>query len=114
MQYQNWGRLLLERFPPHDSLTDQENWEALKQQLAIGRTVCGVVIAKAPFGAWLDIGAGFPALLEIPDVEELTPERYRADEWCPIGATITAVVVAFNDRNRQVGVSQRKTQESPN
>jgi ribosomal protein S1 len=106
MQYQDWGRSLAERFPSRDPREETREWEAVKRRLVIGQTVTGVVIAKAPFGAWLDIGVGFPALLLIPDVAGLTPESYRADNWCVIGSTIVAQVVLFNDERRQVRVSQ--------
>src|SRR5262245_45228589 len=111
MKYEDWGRLLLDRFSPRDPESDQQDWEAVKQRLAVGQTVTGIVIAKALFGAWLDIGVGFPALLLIPDVAGLTPERYQADEWCPIGSVIAADIVHFNDRNRQIVVSQNKLLE---
>ena len=53
--YADWGRLLSERFPPRDAATARPEWDALKQRLAVGQTVTGTVVAKAPFGAWLDI-----------------------------------------------------------
>lgn len=107
MPYEGWDRLLTARFPPRDPERDRWEWEQVKQQLAGGQTVRGVVLAKAPFGAWLDISVGFPALLLIPDVVGLTPERYRADDWCAIGSTIVAEVVLFVDDRRQIRVSQR-------
>ena len=101
-----WSRLLTERFPPRDTETNRREWDALKQRLPIGQIVTGTVIAKAPFGAWLDIGVGFPALLLIPHIEGLTPERYRADEWCPLGSRVKAFVGGFTNRNFQIGVWQ--------
>jgi ribosomal protein S1 len=111
MPYEEWGRLLVERFPPREPETDQREWEALKKHLAVGQGVTGVVVAKAPFGAWLDIGAGFPALLLLPDIAGLTSESYQADDWCPVGSAIAAEVVLFNDRLRQVRVSQGRPHE---
>jgi hypothetical protein len=108
MSHDDWGHLLIERFPSRDPETNQREWTALKKRLIVGQTVTGVVVAKAPFGAWLDIEVGFPALLLIPDVAGLTPESYRADDWCPIGSTVGAEVVMFADHNRQIRVSQGK------
>ncbi len=95
--YAECGRLVLERWPVRDKADAQGDWEILKQQLPVGQSVTGTVIAKAPFGAWLDIGVGFPALLLIPNVEGLTPERYRNDQWCPVGSTVRADVGWFDD-----------------
>ena len=54
------------------------------------------------FGAWVDLGVGFPGLLEIIYVAGLTPERYRAGDWCPVGTEVTAFVGGFRDDGRQV------------
>lgn len=61
MPYSDWRQLLLGRFPRRNHPVAQRDWDAVKQQLAVGRSVSGTVIAKAEFGAWLDIGVGFPA-----------------------------------------------------
>lgn len=108
MAYDDWGRLLSDHFPHRDRSAVQPDWESLKKQLKVGDIVTGTVIAKAPFGAWLDIGVGFPALLEIPFIDGLTPERCRADDWCPINSSISAFVSGFNDHNFQVGLRQVK------
>jgi hypothetical protein len=76
------------------------------QRLAVGQTVTGTVVAKSPFGAWIDLGVGFPALLEILVMEGLTPERYRADDWCPLGSEVTSFVGGFRDDGHQVGLRQ--------
>src|SRR5215211_245028 len=110
MPYDDWGYRLSERFPPRDPATAQREWEALKHRLAVGQAVTGTVIAKASFGAWVDLGVGFPALLEITEIADLTPEKYRADEWCPLGSEVTAIVVYFRDANRQVSLLQVKTE----
>jgi hypothetical protein len=65
-----------------------------------------VVFAKAPFGAWIDIGVGFPALLLIPEIAGLSPKQYQSDDWCPIGSEVTALIRGFNDPNRQIVLTQ--------
>jgi ribosomal protein S1 len=93
-------------YPGHRSPDRAAEWEALKQRLTIGQPVTGRVVAKSPFGAWVDLGVGFPALLEIVVMADLTPERYRAGDWCPVGSEVTANVAGFRDDNRQVGLWQ--------
>lgn len=111
MDHFDWGRLVTARFPRREAAETQGEWEALKNQLAIDQSVTGIVIAKAPFGAWVDIGCGFPALLELPYIAGLTPARDRANDWCPIGGQITAFVSGFNGRNHQIGLWQIKPRE---
>ncbi len=106
MNYSDWGRLVSDRFPIRDPITAEQDWTALKERLSVGETVNGTVIAKAPFGAFVDIGVGFPALLEIVVMAGLTPEKYRADEWCPLGSAVTAFVGGFRDYSHQVGLWQ--------
>jgi hypothetical protein len=110
-QYDGWDRDLSVGFPPPDPETAQRNWDALKQRLKVGQLVRGTIVANAPFGAWLDIGVGFPALLLIPDIEGITAERYRLGQWCPVGCEISAEVVRFNDSACTLRVSQGKPYE---
>ena len=113
MDYSHWGRLLTARFPPRDAAEAEREWEAVKQRLSVGQSVAGMVVAKAPFGAWIDIGFGFPALLEIICIAGLTPERYRADDWCSIQSVVTAFVGGFNDTNHQICLWQDRPGEKP-
>ena len=102
----NWAQRVAEQFPARDSNDTDCAWAAAKQRLALGQTITGIVVAKAPFGAWIDIGVGFPALLEILVMEGLTPERYRAGDWCPVGSEVTAFVRGFAYAVHQVGLWQ--------
>lgn len=106
MHYDDWDQLLMKRFPPRTPDAEKQDWETVRENFSVGQTVSGVVVAKAAFGAWLDIGAGFPALLLIPDVAGLTPERYRADDWCPVGGIQETQIVLFNDPEHRVRVAQ--------
>jgi hypothetical protein len=106
VEYADWGRLLGERFPARDAAEAGAAWSALKQRLAVGQSVTGVVFARAHFGAWLDLGVGFPGLLEIICIAGLTPERYRAGNWCPVGSEVTAFVGGFRDDGQQIGLWQ--------
>src|SRR5262245_29791726 len=105
-------------FPGHRSPSRSAEWDALKQRIAVGQTVTGTVVAKSPFGAWIDFGVGFPGLLEILVIEGLTPEQYRADNWCAPGSEVTAYVGDFRHEMRQIRLwqvmpGQQRTQASP-
>ncbi len=99
-----------DRFYAHDAPSAANEWDALKRRLPIDSVVSGTVVAKSHFGAWIDIGVGFPALLEIICIEGLTPQRYQSGEWCPVGSTIRARVLRFRDDAWQVYLWQCKPQ----
>lgn len=102
MEYSDWGRVLEERFPTRDRDDTEREWGELQQRIPVGAEVTGVVVAKAPFGAWIDLGVGFPALLQIICIAGLTPDRYRADDWCPVGSEVTAFVGDYRERGHQI------------
>jgi ribosomal protein S1 len=82
-------------------------WELVKTRLHAGSRVSGKVVARYIFGIFLDIGVGFPALLEI--IQFNPPLKRRPvvlEDYPAVGSTIIARVVAFSDRNRQVGLTQ--------
>ncbi len=81
-------------------------WAAARSRIGVGESVRGRVIARRPFGVFVDIGVGFPALLEVIQFEDARQRRYNDEDYPAVGDTITARVVAFNDRNRQVALTQ--------
>lgn len=93
-------------FPGHRSPDRAAEWEAAKARLPVGSSARGVVVARYHFGVFVDIGVGFPALLGIVRMEGLTPERYLADNWCPVGSSVTAFVGGFDNYGRQIGLWQ--------
>jgi ribosomal protein S1 len=86
----------------------KEDWERAKAGLGPRDRISGVVVARYIFGVFIDIGVGFPALLEVIQFDP-PPGRRPADveDYPVIGSTVAARVVAFDDRNRQIGLTQR-------
>ena len=74
-----------------------EAWRVADGRLKVGDVVTGVVIGRAHYGAWIDIGVRIPALLLIPYVAGLTAERGRAGDWCPPGSEIIATIRVLSD-----------------
>lgn len=93
-------------FPGYESQEKAFAWTQLKQRYTFGDPVRGVVVGKSPFGAWVDLGVGFPGLLEIAGIKDVTPEDYQQGRWCPIKSTIDAFIGDFNDTLRQIRVWQ--------
>jgi hypothetical protein len=74
--------------------------------MPVGQSVTGTVVDKRPYGVWVDLGVGFPALLEVPSIAGMTREMYQAGDWCPIGSEVTASVLAFRDSGFQIYLGQ--------
>jgi ribosomal protein S1 len=82
------------------------DWAEARSVLVVGELVRGRVIERRQFGVFVDIGVGFPALLEVVRFKDARQRRYDLGDYPAVGDTITARVVAFNEANRQVGLSQ--------
>lgn len=96
-------------FPGHRAPERTNAWKAVKLRFTRGESVTGTVVGKSPFGVWVDLGVGFPALLEIVAIADLTPEQYRAGDWCPVDSEVTALVGGFRDHSRQIKLWQAST-----
>ena len=94
--FEDWRADLERAFPGWESPEREEEWQRVRASLEIGACVEGTVVTRAEFGAWLDIGVGFPALIEIIALADLTPEHYRAGDWCRPGSVIRAQIKVAN------------------
>jgi ribosomal protein S1 len=100
---------LVELFGDYLASDRESDWSHAKTRLPEGGNVSGEVVARYPFGVFVDIGVGFPALLEVIQFEDARERRYASlEEYPSIGSTVSARVVAFSDRSRQVGLTQLK------
>ncbi|MEM7353949.1 MAG: hypothetical protein AAF657_24320 [Acidobacteriota bacterium] len=106
MSVVNWNQKLLATFGDYLSPESSLSWEQAKRGHPPGTRVEGRVIIHAPFGAWIDLKMGFPALLEIIVIEGLTPERYREDDYCPVGSCVEATISHYVDSRRQIYLKQ--------
>ena len=80
----------------------------LTSRLPRGTPVSGKVISRYPFGVYVDIEIGFPALLEVMEFKSAESDRYRNHlDFPEVNSEITGRVVRLNDRTRQVILTQR-------
>ncbi|WP_210462179.1 hypothetical protein [Rufibacter roseolus] len=86
----------------------EDSWNEVKKKFKIGDEVEGIVVHKAPFGDFIDLGVEFLALLEVIVVKDLTPEKYRKGLYNPIGSKIQAYIVSFEDSNQQIRLAQNQ------
>ena len=100
-----WGAKLRARFP--DLQQSAELWERVKLQLAPGEEREGEVIARAPFGVWVDLGLGVPALQEVAEFEDAGTRRYALEDYPAEGSKLVARITCFRDEGFQIYLSQR-------
>ena len=95
----------LERcFGDYQSSDREADWQAVISDLSEGQPVSGTVVTRAHYGAFVDIGVGFPACLQIIFMDEMDRETYIANEWCPVGSAVTARILKI--AGRQIALEQ--------
>jgi ribosomal protein S1 len=93
-----WDGDIRVRFPHWGTDAALARWPAIKAGLVVGQAVRGEVIARAPFGVWVDIGAGHPALLLVPEMASACERPIRLEEYPKLGKVIEARVISLGDR----------------
>lgn len=103
-----WDEILENVFGDYASDIHEERWIEITKDLKRGDHVEGTVLAHSTFGAWVDIGLGFPALIEIIHVVGMTPELYKSDSYYPPGSKIQAMIRSCTTRGHQIRLEQTK------
>jgi ribosomal protein S1 len=99
-------------FPDWGTAGAAARWPAVRDGLQVGQTVRGTVIARAPFGVWLDIGVSFPALLLVPHMRGAKLRRITFEEYPPLGADVEGRLYVLGERG-EIGVTQERPEEDP-
>lgn len=102
----DWAADIRAVFP--DWLTDSaiQRWPAIRGSLAVGQPISGKVISLAPFGVWLDIGVGQPALLLVVNMAGANSKRVTFEDYPRMGTVLDARINALGDRG-QIGLTQQ-------
>lgn len=100
-----WGEDIRARFPDWGTDAALARWSHVRERLRVGQFVCGSVIARAPFGVWLDIDAGHPALLLVPEMRGAREHRITFEIYPAIGEVVEARIVALGERG-EIGLTQ--------
>jgi hypothetical protein len=107
-----WSEELRRCFGHLDGPEHLADWERVKRSLPIGSRVSGRLVLKAPFGVWMDVGAGFPAILLITRFAR----AYTYDMYMQHGPeeddVLDATVYLFNDVDRQLVLTQKALSET--
>jgi predicted RNA-binding protein with RPS1 domain len=102
----NWDEAIRDLYPEWGTEAALARWSEDRGRLLIGQHVRGTVIARAPFGVWLDINAGHPALLLVPEMRFAKEGRITFEDYPPIGEIVEATIVALGDR-AEISLSQQ-------
>ncbi len=92
-----WGQDIRARFPAWMTPAAAEIWPRCLGRLEIGQPVTGEIIARAPFGVWIDIGVGWPAVVLIPEMRDEDGGRITYSRFPAKGSTVDGRVVGFGD-----------------
>ena len=110
----NWTEQIRERFPDWLSTESALRWmDSLKSECRpyVGDLVSGAVIARAPFGVWVDIDWGRPALLRAEDMIGADQKRIRFDEYPGFDTIINAEIISL-EIDGEIGLKQVPNPES--
>jgi ribosomal protein S1 len=93
-----WDDDIRARFPDWGNDVARARWPNTRARLVVGQTVRGEVIARAPFGVWVDIAVGHPALLLVPEMADARFRPIQFAEYPALGAMVEARIVSLGDR----------------
>jgi len=103
-----WRDQIAVRYPEWGTERWKARWRETPAPVRVGQAVIGEVIARAPFGVWLEAGLGTPALLLVPYM--MPVERRSPIEYPELGVRLECWVRAVGPEG-EVGVTQRPLDE---
>ncbi|MEC7290429.1 MAG: S1 RNA-binding domain-containing protein [Pseudomonadota bacterium] len=103
----NWSDEIERIFGGYLSEDKSQEWSRVKDQLKQNEIVSGVVVAKAPFGLWVDIGVKFPALIEVIVLSGVDYETYLDEKYFTVGSEVKAKISGVRDDKRQIYLHQK-------
>jgi transcriptional accessory protein Tex/SPT6 len=107
---QKWREIVRTHFPEWNVSSSCPEQPVQTAQLQCGQEITGVVVAQAPFGVWLDIGVGWPALLLVVDMKEAQIHRVPFEQYPSIGTTITGRIKVVGEAG-ELAITQREADE---
>lgn len=102
-----WRDQLRARFPNWGDAENEFDYHDVKDKFPIGQPVEAIVIARAPFGVWVDTGLGYPALLLAQDLDEAQQRELEPGQGPALGDRLKARVVERIDGICEIRISQR-------
>ena len=84
----------------------ERRWELVKADLPVATIVKARVEIHFPFGAFVNLGFEFVGLIRSTRLRD-GGVHVAVSDFPPVGSDIEAVVLSFNDRNKQIELSTR-------
>jgi ribosomal protein S1 len=79
-----------------DPTTHDHSWERVKERFRVGQIVQGVVKNVQVYGVFFDIGASFPAFMDVLEAHAQPMD---------VGQEMSLKIVQFADWNKQIRVA---------
>jgi ribosomal protein S1 len=108
----DWRDEIRARFPDWQTDAALARWPEVRSGLRLEQAVSGTVIARAPFGVWLDIGVSLPALLLVPNMAGAKLRRITFEDYPALGVLVDGRINALGDRG-EIGVGQECPEDDP-
>jgi len=94
---------LRSRFADYLSNERSSEWERIHRSVSLGAVVSGPVVFRPPFGVYLDVGLGYPALLL---ATRFSPQLDGPRDLPAIGKVVAGSVIHYSDSSRQIVLQQ--------
>ena len=85
-----WSEDLRASYPEWGTEAAYARWPEIRDRLRVGQPDRGPVIARVPFGVWIDIDAGHPALLLVPELRGAQARPITFDDYRAVGEVVEA------------------------
>ena len=95
-------------------VTTPAAWEQFKRDHPPGSEVTGTVSHVAPYGAYVDLGVPFDALLLVPYIAPVGHRKTYPDDYPKVGDVISALVRHYGDAVAPNGVGKIALTQDPN
>lgn len=95
-------------FGEYGSTDRHDEWCAATAGLQVGATASGRVALVYHFGVFVDVGIGFPALLEVVEFDHRGRRHDERAPWPVVGEMIEVRVAYINDEAHVIRLTQKQ------
>ncbi|MBR5403326.1 MAG: 30S ribosomal protein S1 [Bacteroidales bacterium] len=87
-------------------------WEALKEDLKVGDTVKGKVVAVADYGAFIEVEPGVEGLVHVSEMS-WSPRLHSAQEFLKVGDEVEAQILTLDREARKMSLGIKQLTTNP-